>query len=72
MLDINYIREHAEELKQAITNKQLNPEIVDAVLISDEQRRKLIVQVEELRQRVARLRLANQRRRGRSIAWRRL
>lgn len=50
MLDITYIRDHAEELKQAITNKQLNPEIVDAVLTADEQRRMLIVQVEEIRQ----------------------
>lgn len=50
MLDITYIRDHTEELKQAITNKQLNPEIVDAVLTADEQRRMLIVQVEEIRQ----------------------
>lgn len=50
MLDITYIRDHTEELKQAITNKQLNPEIVDAILTADEQRRMLIVQVEEIRQ----------------------
>lgn len=50
MLDIQYIRENQDTLKQAISNKQLNPDIVDAVLTADEQRRVLIQQVEELRQ----------------------
>ena len=50
MLDINYIREKADTLKQAIQNKQLNSSIVDEVLASDDQRRKLIVQVEQIRQ----------------------
>jgi seryl-tRNA synthetase len=52
MLDINYIREHAADLKQAISNKQLNSSIVDKVLSSDEERRRLIVQVEEIRQQI--------------------
>jgi seryl-tRNA synthetase len=49
MLDIQYIRDHADELKTAITNKQFNPDIVDEVLRVDKQRRELIIQVEELR-----------------------
>ncbi|MBW7944285.1 serine--tRNA ligase, partial [Patescibacteria group bacterium] len=52
MLDINYIREHAADLKQAISDKQLNSAIVDQVLSADEQRRKLIVQVEEIRKKI--------------------
>lgn len=52
MLDINYIREHAADLKTAIANKQLNPSIVDQVLSADEQRRGLIVQVETVRQQI--------------------
>ena len=52
MLDINYIREHAADLKTAIANKQLNPSIVDQVISSDEQRRALIVEVENIRQQI--------------------
>ncbi len=52
MLDINYIREHAADLKTAIANKQLNSSIVDQVLSADEQRRGLIVQVETVRQQI--------------------
>lgn len=52
MLDITYIRDHAAELKQAISNKQLNSSIVDEVISSDEQRRLLIVRVEEIRQQI--------------------
>lgn len=52
MLDINYIREHADELKVAISNKQLNPEIVDVVLAKDEERRTLITQVEIIRRNI--------------------
>src|SRR5258708_801794 len=50
MLDITYIRDHADDLKKAITNKQLNPKIVDEVIATDEQRRKYIVEVEKIRQ----------------------
>ena len=52
MLDINYIREHADQLKTATANKQLNPAIIDEVLRVDEQRRAAIQQVEEIRQEV--------------------
>lgn len=50
MLDINYIRENAEVAKTAATNKQLDPTVIDQVLAADEARRKLITQVQELRQ----------------------
>jgi len=52
MLDITYIRDHQAELKTAIQNKQLNPAIVDEVLRTDEQRRQLISQVQEIRQKM--------------------
>lgn len=50
MLDIQYIREHADELKKAIEQKQFNPQVVDEVLRLDKDRRELLVKVEELRQ----------------------
>lgn len=49
MLDITYIQENAKTLRQSIQDKQMNPEIVANVLAADEQRRKLIVQVEAIR-----------------------
>lgn len=49
MLDIQYIRDHADHLKTAAANKQLNPQVVDTVLEIDARRRELIAQVEELR-----------------------
>jgi seryl-tRNA synthetase len=52
MLDITYIRENAATLKKAISDKQLNSSIVDQVLSQDEERRKLIVQVEEIRKQI--------------------
>ena len=33
MLDIKYIRDNADSLKKAITAKQLNPKIVDEVIL---------------------------------------
>jgi seryl-tRNA synthetase len=50
MLDILYIREHADEVRTAVKNKNLNPQIVDEVLSMDEKRRSLIVDVEKIRQ----------------------
>lgn len=50
MIDIKYIRENPEELKTAIKDKQMNPELVDNILALDEQRRTLIVQVQEVRE----------------------
>lgn len=49
MVDIQYIREHSDNLRQAILDKQMNPGIVDTVLMLDEERRALMVQVESLR-----------------------
>lgn len=49
MLDIQFIRDHAEQVKQACQDKQLDPAVVDEVLKLDQKRRELIVQVEELR-----------------------
>lgn len=52
MLDIQYIREHADELRTATANKQLNPQIIDEVLRVAEQRRYLLTQVEDLRRQI--------------------
>ena len=49
MLDINYIRDHTKQVKQACQNKNLNPDVVDNLLKIDEKRRQLIGQVQELR-----------------------
>lgn len=52
MLDLTFIREHANDLKTAIANKQLNPSVVDQVISFDEQRRTLIVEVEKIRKQI--------------------
>lgn len=52
MLDIQYIRDHPEELKEAVRNKQLNPDVVDEVLRLDEQRRGLQTRVQAVRQEI--------------------
>lgn len=49
MLDIAYIRENPDKVKKGITNKNLNPDVVDAILLSDAKRRDLIGQIEEIR-----------------------
>lgn len=49
MLDITFIRENTEKVKKGVAAKQLDPKIVDEVLELDEQRRRLIVGVEEMR-----------------------
>jgi seryl-tRNA synthetase len=49
MLDITYIREHADEVKLGCEKKQLDPSVVDAVLAADMVRRELIIKVEALR-----------------------
>ena len=49
MLDIAYIRENPDKVKQGITNKNFNPDIVDKVLASDTKRRDLIGQIEVIR-----------------------
>lgn len=49
MLDIAFIRANADAVRTGCSNKQLDPSVVDAVLAVDEQRRGLLVQVEQLR-----------------------
>jgi seryl-tRNA synthetase len=49
MLEIQYIRENAEKVKKGVAAKQLDPKIVDEILSLDEKRRKLILEVEEIR-----------------------
>jgi seryl-tRNA synthetase len=49
MLDIAYIRENPDKVKQGITNKNFNPDIVDKVLTADSRRRDLIGQIEVIR-----------------------
>lgn len=49
MLDIQFIRENTEKVKKGVAAKQLDPSLVDKVLELDEKRRKLIVEIEEIR-----------------------
>lgn len=49
MLDIQYIREHADEVRQACVHKNLDATVVDQVLEIDQKRRELIVKVEDIR-----------------------
>ena len=49
MLDIAYIRENPDKVKEGIKNKNFGPEIVDNVLESDTKRRDLIGQIELIR-----------------------
>src|ERR1035437_10203403 len=48
MLDIKFIRENAEKVKEAVKNKKATAN-VDYLLSLDEQRRKLLIQIEDLR-----------------------
>ncbi|MGW8225283.1 MAG: serine--tRNA ligase [Anaerolineales bacterium] len=49
MLDINLIREHPDQVREALRKRQMPPDPVDQVLDLDEQRRVLIQQVEGLK-----------------------
>jgi seryl-tRNA synthetase len=49
MLDINYIRENTEEVKKKVKSKNFDSKIIDEVLKLDEQRRKLLKEIEDLR-----------------------
>jgi seryl-tRNA synthetase len=49
MLDINFIRENKDIVKKGVADKQFDPSLVDKVLDFDEKRRKLILEVENLR-----------------------
>lgn len=50
MLDIQFIRQHPDLVKQACKHKQLDEKVVDDLLELDAQRRQLQQQVDELRQ----------------------
>ena len=49
MLDINYIRENKDIVKKGVTDKGFDISLVDKVLELDEKRRKLILEIEQLR-----------------------
>jgi len=49
MLDINYIRDHADEVRQACNDKQIDAKVVDEVLTADAKRRELQLQIDALR-----------------------
>lgn len=49
MLSIDFIRENKEEVKKKVATKNFDVKLVDEVLELDEKRRKLILEVEELR-----------------------
>jgi seryl-tRNA synthetase len=55
MLDIKFIRENAEKMKEVCKNKNLDPMDIDRILSLDGKRRKLISQTEELRARQKKL-----------------
>jgi seryl-tRNA synthetase len=49
MLDIQFIREHADQVKQSAQNKNLNPQVVDQLLELDKRRRELMTKAQEIR-----------------------
>src|SRR5512146_196897 len=49
MFDINLIREQPDLVRDALRNRQADPEMVDAVLALDVERRALLGQVEALK-----------------------
>lgn len=49
MLDIKFVRENKEKVKKATDAKNVDSKVVDEVLGLDEKRRKLIIEVENLR-----------------------
>src|SRR6185503_7982395 len=51
MLDIKYIRDNTDKVREAIKNKNGNLENLDKVLSLDDTRRKLIIEVEAIRSR---------------------
>lgn len=49
MLDIQFIRDNPDKVKESTKNKNYDPKIVDEVLILDKKRRELLQQIEALR-----------------------
>ncbi|MBD3250784.1 MAG: serine--tRNA ligase [Candidatus Pacebacteria bacterium] len=52
MLDINYIQQNPDKIKWACQVKQLDPAVVDQLLIVDQKRRQLKQQIDQVRQQV--------------------
>ncbi|MDZ4228752.1 MAG: serine--tRNA ligase, partial [Patescibacteria group bacterium] len=46
MLDINFIRENPDQVKQATKNKGYDPKVVDEVLTADKTRREQLQKIE--------------------------
>ena len=49
MLDMRLIREEPERVREALVKRQMDPSSVDEILVLDERRRQLILNVEEMR-----------------------
>lgn len=49
MLDLKFIRENPDLVKEALTKRKLNPELVDEFLEYDNRRRDILYEVEQLR-----------------------
>ena len=49
MLDIQFIRDHPDQVKESTRNKNYDPKIVDDVLVLDKKRRELLQKIEALR-----------------------
>lgn len=49
MLDIQFIRDNPEQVKESAKNKNYDPKIVDEVLVLDKKRRELLQQIESFR-----------------------
>ncbi|MFH1184805.1 MAG: serine--tRNA ligase [Chloroflexota bacterium] len=49
MLDINLIREHPDQVRKSLRDRQMDPAVVDSILTLDEQRRVLLTRVEKLK-----------------------
>ncbi len=49
MLDIKFIREHADEVKDAARKKNLDPGVIDALLDNDKRRRETMAKLESIR-----------------------
>src|SRR5258708_1831069 len=49
MLDIKFIREHADEVKDAAVKKNIDPKLIDELLEVDAKRRELMATSEALR-----------------------
>lgn len=70
MLDVNFIRENPDKVKEGIIKKGYNPELVERVLELDKRRRELLGKTEELRaerNRISKQQTTNNKQRGRGI-----